>query len=288
MTRVPKHQQRQQSKPRTRSRTRGRSTQITRADLAPCPYCSVLVKGMERHIRRQHGQANSAKQDSKQPIIRLPKPLVLTPTASTPVIPSPNAVRRPCPECAEMVVDLAKHVRQEHGWRTLNGIVRQRPGRPKPLALCPDCEMPFRVCNLDAHRKKKHASRRATKHRPTTPQFTEKTSQATPVLAAAPHASNGKQRKKNPVSPSEPRTLQPSRPRHHGVATSRDTPGSVRTVAGRKERIYTWDVDRWGSFEQERLERLSDATRGLGFARRENGSWGSTVAYDDYGDESGA
>lgn len=40
--------------------------------------------------------------------------------------------------------------------------------------------------------------------------------------------------------------------------------------------------------EQERRERLADATRGLGYARREGGHWGSTVDFDDYGDESHA
>lgn len=66
--------------------------------------------------------------------------------------------------------------------------------------------------------------------------------------------------------------------------------GSTRRASSGGRKAYRTPATRepGNFFEQERYERLSDATRGLGYARRESGHWGSTVAFDDYGDESHA
>jgi hypothetical protein len=158
------------------------------------------------------------------------------------------------------VVDgLPAHVMVRHGWRREAGLVVQ-PGPGKRLkALCPECDVPVRHAKLNEHRTRVHGVRVPL---------------AGSAGAAGTEAKSAK--KKSSAVPSR-KTKSTGR---KGGGARRLTPAQPRT--------YTWDVDRWGSFEQERVERMSDATRGLGYARREGAHWGSTVAFDDYGDESGA
>lgn len=242
--------------------------------LSPCPVCGIPVKKLEKHLRKQHPGARvvgatvqpGAGEQLRKVSVQLPATLVarLLPTKAAKA-PSATPHGPPCPECRQRSPSLSAHVLREHGWRTLDGVVTQPGAGRDRMALCSECGVPVLVRKLPAHRAA-HAEPRHKK--PAAERIQAAVRKARRSSTAQPSASTPADKKKK-----------------RGKAKSA---AAQRTVPSDQPRAYTWDQERWGSFEQERRERLSDATRGLGYARRESGHWGSTVAFDDYGEESDA
>jgi predicted transcriptional regulator len=199
-----------------------------------------------------------------------------------------------CPECTRQFPDLRAHLVAEHGWlpRSPSGVLAP-PTEGNRLVRCPCCrDTSVRRDRLDRHLAKEHrigdepvAPARA-RLSPTRPARARAAAQAAAATLIVHRGTPGDASGRKPPAPS----ASPGQKKKKRKSGAKAGTSSTRRPSGGERKAYRAPASQEpGNFyQQEYLERQSDATRGLGYARRESGHWGSTVAFDDYGDESRA
>lgn len=192
-----------------------------------------------------------------------------------------------CPDCTGHFADLRTHLVAVHGWlRQSDAGPIAPPTERKRLVRCPCCkETSVRRDRLDQHLQKQHGLNQRLVSADRKPRNKARRAEPTRAeLLFVPHSAPGKSDTKT----HSPGTTRGQKRKGRNSDTKGRTGSDRRVNSGAKTFFSPFYQESANPLRQERYERMSDATRGLGYARREGAHWGSTVAFDDYSDESHA